>query len=252
MLGSGMNHARWLNALNGSSARLSAIVADLPEDALRAESYATGWTVAQVLSHLGSAAEICSALVERGLAGDRTPPSADDTRPVWARWDAMSAEEQRSSWYEADRRHRDLLASAGETTVIPYFAGLLSVTEYAGYRLSEQSLHAWDIEVQTNPSATIPESNLLWERLDLVVTRFHNAEVKARLAPMRIGLPDAALVIDGEVHLEPADVTSPDAEIAGDRDAVLRLFYGRNRDADGLKVAGAAQLDDLRALFPGF
>jgi uncharacterized protein (TIGR03083 family) len=251
-LSSGVNDVRWLNALESSSARLRAIVEGLPADALAKPSYATGWSIAQVLSHLGSAAEICVALVQRGMTGDRTPPSPDETRPVWARWDGMSAVEQRSSWYEADRRHRELVATADPATIIPYFAGPLGVPEYAGYRLSEQAVHAWDIEVMLDSKAFIPESELLWERLDLVVSRFHDDGVKARLAPRRIGLPGAALVIGDEVHLEPEHLQHTDAELTGDREAVLRLFYGRNRIEDGVKVGGAAELADLRDLFPGF
>jgi hypothetical protein len=57
--------------------------------------------------------------------------------------------------------------------------GLLSIPAYAGYRLSEQSVHAWDIEVALDPAATIPapEAELLWERLDLVASRFRDADV---------------------------------------------------------------------------
>jgi hypothetical protein len=136
--------------------------------------------------------------------------------------------------------------------VIPYFAGPLGVTEYAGYRLSEQALHAWDIEVTLDPAAVIPEADLLWERLDLVVSRFHDAEVRARLAPMRIALPGSALVIGEEVHLEPGPAETAGAELTGSREAVLRLIYGRSRDTDGLAVTGVVGLADLRALFPGF
>lgn len=247
-----MNDARWLNALESSSARLRAIVEALPEDVLAKPSYASGWSIARVLSHLGSAAEICAGLIDRGSTGDRTPPSADDTRPVWARWDSMSAIEQRAAWYEADQRHRELVAAADPTTIVPYFAGPLTVPEYAGYRVSEQAVHAWDIEVALDPAATIPEAELLWERLDLVVGRFHDTATKARLAPMRIGLPDAVLVIGDDVHLRSGHSQNPDAEVLGNREALLRLFYGRNRGEDGIKVVGAARLDDLRELFPGF
>ena len=38
---------------------------------------------AAVLMHLGSAAEISTALVERGLAGDLSGPQRDQAEAVW-------------------------------------------------------------------------------------------------------------------------------------------------------------------------
>ena len=54
-LSSGVNDARWLNAVDSSPTRLRAVVGSLPEDALTTPSHVNEWSVAQVLSHLGSA-----------------------------------------------------------------------------------------------------------------------------------------------------------------------------------------------------
>jgi uncharacterized protein (TIGR03083 family) len=258
-----MNSTTWLAALNTSSERLSKTVHDLSDDALAQPSFAGDWSIAQVLSHLGSAAEICTVLVRRGIDGDTTAPTADDARPVWQRWDALSGPAQREAWFEADHRHRELLASLDaqqrETIRIPYFAGLLSVAEYAGYRLSEQSVHAWDIEVAVDTSATIPmpEVELLWDRLDLVATRFRNADVLERLAPRQLAVEltgrTLGLDLGTELHLRDDAPTDPAATVAGPAEAVLRLVYGRSRPEDGISVTGDISLDvDLRRLFPGF
>lgn len=257
-----MNTTTWLTALNTSSERLRKTVRDLPDDVLTRPSFADRWSVAQVLSHLGSGAEISTMLVQRGIDGDTTAPTVDDVRPIWQRWDALSAPAQRAAWLGADRRHRALLASLDaqqlETVRVPYFAGLLSLPAYLGYRLSEQSVHAWDIEVALDPAAAIPaaEVELLWDRLDVVATRFRDAEVLQRLAPkqLAIELPDRPRTLDlhTELHLIDSAPQNPAATVTGSAEALLRLIYGRNRPEDGVNVTGEVVLDDLRQLFPGF
>jgi uncharacterized protein (TIGR03083 family) len=252
----------WLAALNTSSERLVKTVHDLTDDALAQPSFADGWSIAQVLSHLGSAAEICTMLVRQGIDGDAIAPSADDTRPVWQRWDALSGPAQREAWYEADRRHRELLASLDarqlESVQVPYFAGLLSVPAYVGYRLSEQSVHAWDVEVALDSTVTIPaaEVELLWDRLDLIVTRFRDGDVLQRLAPKQLAveLPGRTLTLDLNTGLNLRDnaPTDPAATVAGPAEALVRLVYGRHRPEDGVTVTGDLTLHDMRRLFPGF
>jgi uncharacterized protein (TIGR03083 family) len=254
----------WLQALDSSSRRLEALVADLPEKELSQRSFASEWTIAQVLSHLGSAAEICTVLVRRAIAGDTTGPAMEDVRPVWRRWDALAGPAQRDAWRAADTAHRELLSSLSFTEHaslrVPYFSGLLGVADYAGYRLSEQSVHGWDIAVTLDPAARIPagELALLWERLDLVVSRFHDSGTLTRLGPGQIAVelsgPDRTLrlSLNTELHLHSGAPTQPNATVCGQAEAVLRLVYGRNRSGDGVEVAGAASLDDLRALFPGY
>jgi hypothetical protein len=58
----------------------------LADEQLATPSYARGWSIAQVLSHLGSAAEIGAVLVRRGIDGGPTGPGERGTKPVWQRW----------------------------------------------------------------------------------------------------------------------------------------------------------------------
>ncbi|MFD4548596.1 maleylpyruvate isomerase family mycothiol-dependent enzyme [Streptomyces sp. NPDC058466] len=255
---------RWTGALRASSRRLRHAVADLPPDRLAGPSFAAGWTIGQVLSHLGSGAEICTTLVERGLKGDERGPVREELLPVWERWDVMSPIEQRAAWLEADERHLALLDSldAGQRTSlrVPYFAGLLDLASYAGYRLSEQAVHAWDVMVALDERAVLaaPDVVLLWERIDLVATRFRNADALTRLAPQRVEVqltdPQQTLFldVDTELHLYPTPATDPTALLTGPAESVLRLIYGRNRPQDPLTATGSITLDDLRMLFPGF
>jgi uncharacterized protein (TIGR03083 family) len=255
---------RGIGALRDSSRRLRHAVADLPPGRLAEASFAEGWTVGQVLSHLGSGAEISTALVERGLKGDERGPVREELVPVWERWDAMSPVEQRAAWLEADERHLALLDSvdAGQRTSlrVPYFAGLLDLASYAGYRLSEQAVHAWDVMVALDERAVLDAADvvLLWERIDLVATRFRNADALTRLAPRRVQVqltdPRRTLLldIDTELHLYPTPPADPTARLTGPAESVLRLIYGRNRPQDPLTATGSITLDDLRTLFPGF
>lgn len=256
--------APWFGALQASSRRLAETVGGLSDKDLSRPSFADDWSIAQVLSHLGSAAEISTSLLERGLAGDTTGPQREDVVPVWQRWDALSAAAQREAWMAADARHLQVLESFDvqqrASARVPYFAGLLSAPVYAGYRLSEQSVHAWDIEVALNPAAVIPtaELRLLWERLDLVATRFRDAETLKRLGPRQLSVvltepPRTMLLdLDAEVHLYPCEPAEPTGTVSGSAEAVLRLVYGRNRLEDGVASTGAITLQDLRSLFPGF
>jgi uncharacterized protein (TIGR03083 family) len=254
----------WLAALHAASERLAAVVDALPERELSSPSRAAGWSIAQVLSHLGSAAEICTGLLERGVAGGTSGPTREEVEPVWARWDAMTAPARREAWRSADARHLQLLDSLrggpGQEVRVPYFAGLLDLPVYAGYRLSEQSVHAWDVEAALDAEAVIPanEVALLWRRLDLVATRFRDPVTLGRLAPAQLALdltdpPGVVLLdLDAELHLYPCEPAQPAGTVSGTAEAVLRLVYGRNQDADHVQVTGAACLADLRALFPGF
>jgi uncharacterized protein (TIGR03083 family) len=255
----------WLAALRASSLRLAAAVSGLSDEQLSRPSFAKGWSIAEVLSHLGSAAEICTVLVERGIVGDTTPPRREDMEPVWERWNGLTGPEQRTNWMAADDRHLRLLDSlhaAGRASVrVPYFVGPLDLQAYAGYRLSEQSVHAWDVEVGLDAKAAIPapEVALLWERLDLVATRFRHAGTFGRLAPASIIVNrtdshrTAALLLTSELHIYPCEAAEPTGAVTGTSEAILRLVYGRNRpERDRVIATGPVTLEDLRALFPGY
>jgi hypothetical protein len=86
----------WLAALHASSRRLANAVNGLSEKELSHPSFTDDWNIAQVLSHLGSAAEISTSLLERGLVGDTTGPQRETVMPVWERWDDLSGPAQRA------------------------------------------------------------------------------------------------------------------------------------------------------------
>src|SRR5580692_12902437 len=72
----------WVRAVRASHDRLAGIVAGLDGDGLRAQSYDTEWSIADVLSHLGSGAEINALYVDAAAAG-REPPPRESFPGIW-------------------------------------------------------------------------------------------------------------------------------------------------------------------------
>src|SRR4051794_41733676 len=89
-----------VDALRSSVERLRDLAAPMSEEELTAGAYPTEWTVAQVLSHLGSGAVIVQRRLEDALAGRDTP---DDFAPaVWDTWNAKGPVAQRDDALAAD------------------------------------------------------------------------------------------------------------------------------------------------------
>jgi hypothetical protein len=201
----------WLAAPDKSSNRLASAVSELPEEVLLRPSFVPSRRIADVLAHLGAAAEISTMLLEAGTSGKGARLQPDDRRLIQQRWGAMTPARQRDSWLEADSRHRKLLASLSptqrESIRVPHFNGVVTLPVYAGHLLSEQSVLAWDVEVVLAPDATVPraEVDLLWQRVDRVVTWSRDPATLIRLAPcqLSIELADAerplALIVDVEL-----------------------------------------------------
>jgi hypothetical protein len=77
-----------IDALRSSVERLRDLAAPLTEQQLTGGAYPAEWTVAQVLSHLGSGTVITQRRLEDALAGRNTP---EDFPPgVWDAWNAKS------------------------------------------------------------------------------------------------------------------------------------------------------------------
>ena len=73
---------------------LAAFVAELTPDQLRERSYDTEWSVADVLSHLGSGSELT---LLRLHAEREDSPTPEESAQVWATWNARTPEQQAGS-----------------------------------------------------------------------------------------------------------------------------------------------------------
>src|SRR4051812_33761070 len=85
-------------ALRANHDQLAALVAEAGPDDLRRTSGATEWTVADVLSHLGSGSELWLVRLRAGIAG--VEAGEVDNHAVWDRWNAWSPEEQAAGFLE--------------------------------------------------------------------------------------------------------------------------------------------------------
>src|SRR4051794_28327122 len=87
--------------LRANHDRLAAFVASLDEDQLKSPSGALEWTIADVLSHLGSGAEIQHHTIARALGLEEDEP---ENQPIWDRWNALPPTEQATEFVVADER----------------------------------------------------------------------------------------------------------------------------------------------------
>ncbi|HEV3379909.1 MAG TPA: maleylpyruvate isomerase N-terminal domain-containing protein [Trebonia sp.] len=77
-----------ITALRSGYEGLADLVVTLTDAALAMRSGASEWDISQVLSHLGSGAEINQATITAAIAG-KPNPGLDFAKSVWARWDAI-------------------------------------------------------------------------------------------------------------------------------------------------------------------
>src|SRR4051812_40356276 len=161
-----------IDALRSSVVRLRNLAAPLNEQQLTGGAYPTEWTVAQVLSHLGSGAVITQRRLEDALAGQDTP---DDFAPgVWDSWNAKSPVAQRDDALAADAallaRIEAVPPDQRNTFTSTMGPMTLDFAQFVGMRLNEHAFHTWDIEVVANPAATIPVpvAALVVDNLELV------------------------------------------------------------------------------------
>jgi uncharacterized protein (TIGR03083 family) len=254
----------WIETLRRSHDRLAQLAEPLTPDQLREQSYCTDWSVAQVLSHLGSGAEIALMMLP-GALGEAEPVSRDAFPPVWDKWNAKSPDDQAADALTADERQVSTLEALTDEQLarmkMDFFGMQLDAVGIIRMRLGEHALHSWDVAVYTDPEASVSA--------DAAALLIDN--VAGFLAPrlgkpldepfsVRITTTDPArdyLLTSGEsVSMTdwPGDEDADVPHVSMPAEALLRLSYGRlDPDHTPASVTGdPAALDKLRAIFPGF
>jgi uncharacterized protein (TIGR03083 family) len=252
---------KWLRGLRKSHEDLVGRVARFDADRLREQSYCTDWTVAQVLSHLGSGAEISLETFQRALEGR---PALDEFGPIWDRWNAMSPEEQATGMVEYDRRLMSALDGTSREEIQQLrisFSGMdLDAAGFIGMRLGEHALHRWDVVVTEDSSATLLPSSveLVVDRLPMLAGRAGKAAGAGgrRAIGIRTSDPERRylLRVGDQVTLTDGTDDLRDGLLDMPAEALIRLVYGRldpDHTPAGIKATGAADLDELRKVFPG-
>jgi uncharacterized protein (TIGR03083 family) len=258
------NPGPWISALRHSHDRLRAAVEPLSLDQLEQRSYASEWSVAQVLSHLGSQAEIFSLFLDSGLTG-QDPPGREQFEPIWASWNGKDPQAQASDALRADQatleRFESLDADQRARLKLKLFGMDLDTTGLARMRLSEHAIHAWDVLGALDPSATVsPDAvALLIDTLDQLAARSGKPDGQQRKVRVSTTGPERQFTLEtGEaVTLTPSDDgVTPElglSELRLPAEAFIRLLYGRMDEAHTPPAESAGvELDELRPLFPGF
>jgi uncharacterized protein (TIGR03083 family) len=250
--------AAYLDALRSSVDRLRALVGTLTEDDLTTPAYPSEWSIADVLSHLGSGAVITRRTFHDALSDLETP---EDFAPsVWDEWNHKTSAQQRQDALEVDAQlMTDLDAVPDEDrarATFPMGPMSLDFTEFVAMRLNEHAFHTWDIEIVRDEAATLPPhaAELVIDNLELVArftakpTGDSRTIRVATTDPVRgftIDLaPDAATFQTAEAPPDTADLNLP-------AEALARLVYGRLDPATTPAAVEGDLLHILRKVFPG-
>ena len=254
-------------ALRAGHDSLTTLVAKLSDDDLALTSGAAEWDVSQVLSHMGSGAEIGRAVVEAALDG-KPNPGRDFNLSVWARWDAMSRRERADGFRGSNPGLIELYESMDADTRqnlridMGFLPAPVDVATAVRLRLSEQTLHSWDVRVTFDENATLaPEAvgPLLEGTGDLLgwIGKADQLEGRQGVIQVRTTAPDEvfALRLGERISLERELPEEFDGTLALPAEAWLRLVAGRlgpRHTPEGIEAAGLADLDLLRKVFPGY
>ncbi|MEV5414324.1 maleylpyruvate isomerase family mycothiol-dependent enzyme [Thermopolyspora sp. NPDC052614] len=246
---------------------LASLVRGFTADDLARESGAAEWDVSQVLSHLGSGAEINLEGLNGAVNGTGTP-SMDFIRGVWARWDGRSRAERAENYPTANAALVSGLESLDEAAKrelrieLWFPAPPQDVAGFAGMRLREFAFHTWDVKAAFDPSATLSPA-VVEPLIDLVhvmvgfVGKPEGLGGRQATVAVRLTEPERAFGLDIGEKVSIVDTPAePDATLTAPAEWWLRLLYGRHSPehtpASVEFTGGTISLDDLRRVFPGF
>ena len=246
-----------VGALRSSVTRLRDLVTPMSDADLTRGAYPAEWSIAQVLSHLGSGAVIMQRRLEDTLAGQATP---DDHAPgVWNTWNAKAPAAQRDDALAADTallaRIEAVTPEERSTFVFAMGPMTFGFTEFVGLRLNEHAFHTWDIEAAADPAAAIPRriAELVADNLELIArytgkpTGDTTTITVATTDPQRsftVDLKPDSVTFGASTAAAPADVELP-------AEAFARLVYGRLDPQHTPPGDHGPALGTLRRVFPG-
>lgn len=252
---------RTIIALRHTHDHLAEVAGGLTDDQLSRQSGSSEWTVADVLSHLGSGSEINRYTLLKALGDDAETPTNEQ---VWDRWNAMPPAEQASGFVASSAALVELLESLTEGQRVGTMVDLgflpqpVPLATLLGMRINEVSLHGWDVDVALDPHAQLTD-----EAASLVIEHFATSlSFLLGFSGRKDGLPPTRLAVDGYTLVVSDDgiriaegSTDPSATFDGPVESAVRLLAGRlspEHTPAGVGVTGNLTLDELRAAFPGY
>ena len=249
----------WIAALRNSHDRLLALAGPLDRGQLEEGSYDSEWTIAQVLSHLGSQAEIFGLFLNAGLTG-QDPPGREEFVPIWDVWNSKDPQAQAADALAADaatlERFESLDAGQRAQLRLRAFGMEMDLAGVARMRLGEHAIHTWDVAVALDPSATVaPDAvSLLIDTIGPLAARTGKPDGKQRRLRVVTSDPERQFVLEtgDAISLKESVDDEGLPELHLPAETLVRLIYGR-LDPDHTPVAADSPgLDELRGLFPGF
>ena len=254
-------------ALISGNDELTGLVSGFSDDDLAHSSGAAEWDISQVLSHLGSGAEIGRAGLQAALDGDSSP-GADFNRSVWDKWDAMSRRERADGFLRANQALLALYESLDEHTRenlridLGFLPAPVDLATAARMRLSEFTLHSWDVRAGFDEGATLPldaTTALLHGEPNLIAWLGKADALDGRELTVQVTTTDPASVVTlhlrAPIGTDPGAPERPDGTLALPAEAWLRLVAGRlapEHTPTSVIAAGVADLNLLRQVFPGY
>jgi uncharacterized protein (TIGR03083 family) len=246
-----------MEMLARSVRRLDDLVDSLDEAQYTQAAYPSEWSIAQVLSHLGSGALIQQRRLTCALAGEAMPEAYPQS--VWAEWDAKEPARQVVDGLVADAALLDELRSvpplARPTLTVSLGPLSFGFEEFVGLRVNELVLHTWDVEVAVRPDAVLPADAAAFviDNLSLVARFTAKPTTSTRVITIVTTDPMRAFTVDlsPEAATLTADESGAAADLSLPAEAFIRLVYGRLDRLHTPQHADHPELDDLRRVFPG-
>lgn len=245
-------------ALRRSHEHLKVLVEPMPLDQLAGPSYDAGWTIAHVLSHLGSGAVIGQLTLDAALA-TAPAPAPEQFQAVWDEWNAKDPKTQAVDALHADESN----VAAWEALDADRIAGLrgslgsweIDGPTMLGMRLAEHALHTWDVAVTLDESALVDAAAVdqIVDGLAMIVGFSGKPQGGPEKIVVETTAPERRFVLDvgDSVALRPAIVGDGPATVELPAEAFVRLVYGRLDPAHTPSGVENTEVARLRAMFPG-
>jgi uncharacterized protein (TIGR03083 family) len=246
-----------LDALASSVDHLRSILEASNESQFVASAYPSEWTVADVMSHLGSGAIIFKRGIDDSLDARETPPQFNQS--VWDLWDAKTPHAKVTDSLDADKallaRLVEMTADEREGFTLNLGPMTFDFDHVVQLRLNEHIMHTWDIEEAFDHRATLQAEGVPFviDNLQLLMRYSAKATEHEHTLHVRTTNPDRTFALsqsaDGVTFNEVEGVELFDLDIPAE--AFVRLAYGRLDETHTPKGIDPTHLDELRRVFAG-